>query len=385
MKKSTLKLITLIGLSFSITMTSCSDDEDTPPIANNGGNTVNTPSTYDFTRNGMSTVSYSGQTDRLNQVAEMKSYIQDATNNKTKISEQTLIDMFENTGGNANGNFSFSSTKQLSNKTFDADRQDFLDMFKKADDASDSAMATISAKNGSPGVLTRSNGKVVLLDANGHEFTQELEKGLMGATFYYQIVNVYLTDDKIGSAINNTDLKEGKNYTAMEHHMDEAFGYYGAPEDFTSNYAGTINLRYWPKYSGNFDATTPLIDEIMNPFKRARQAIVEKKYDVKDAEVIKLNEAFEVLIAATTIHYINESLSSPTDADRLHVLSEAYYFLKAFRYSNFNHRKLSQSEVDEMLNIQFGDNLWEVETAGLNTIKTKLSKTYGLESVKDQL
>ena len=386
MKKSTFKTIALIGLCLSLGVTSCTDeDDDTDPIQNNGGNTVTTPATYEFTRNGLSTVSYSGQTDRLNQVAEMKSYIQTAADNKTKISEQALIDMFENTSGNGNGNFSFSSTKQLSDKTFDTDRQEFVAMFDRAADASDSGIASIAAKNGTAGILTRSNGSVVLLDSNGHEFTQELEKGLMGATFYHQIVNVYLTDDKIGSTINNTDLETGKNYTAMEHHMDEAFGYYGAPVGFTSNYSGSESPRYWASYSRNFDGITPLIDEIMAPFKRARQAIVDKRYDVKNSEVIKINAALEVLIAATTIHYINEGLNSPTDADRMHVLSEGYFFLKALRYSNINNRKLSQAEVNKMLDVDFGNNFWNTTSTGLNAIKTKLSATYELDTVKDQL
>lgn len=385
MKISTFKTLAMVGLSLNMVFTACSEDKDDQPINNNGGNTVITPNTYEFTRNGISTVSYSGQTDRLNQLKEMKSYIQDAADNKTPISEQTLIEMFVNTGDNANGNFSFSSSKQLSDKTIDADRQAFIDMFSRAADASDSAMANVIAKNGTPGTLVRTNGSVILLDANGHEFTQELEKGLMGATFYHQIVNVYLSDDKIGSAINNTDLEAGKNYTAMEHHIDEAFGYYGAPVDFTSNYSGAESPRYWARYSKNFDGITPLIDEIMDPFKRARQAIVDKRYDVKDSEVNKINTAFEVLIAATTIHYINKGLNAPTDADRMHDLSEGYFFLKALRYSNINTRKLSQAEVNDMLNLDFGNNFWNTTSTGLNAIKSKLSSTYGLTAVKDQL
>ena len=315
----------------------------------------------------------------------MKTYIQDAIDNGTQISAQALKDMFENTGGNGNGHFTFTSTKQLSNKTFSIDQQSFIDMFDRAASASDSAIANVAAANGIAGKLTRSNGKVILVDANGHEFTQELEKGSMGATLYNQIVNSYLTEEKVGAAVNNTDLVAGKNYTTMEHHFDEAFGYYAAPVDFKSGYTGSESLRYWASYSEELDATFPFIDRIMNSYKKGRAAIVAKNYTVKDAEVTKIHESLEILIAASAIHYINAANAESNTANRLHLLSEGYFFLKSLRYANTSHRKITQAELDTMLNTDFGNNFWNISSTGLNSIKTKLSSTYGLDAVKDQL
>lgn len=382
MKNPTLFKMAAYSLALSMTLVACSkdDDDDMPKVNQVNDSKVETPATYEFQRNGSSSVSYSGQTDRLNQVAEMKAYIQDATDNETAISEQALIDMFRNSGDNGGGNFSFTTTKQLENKT--AEQQYFLDLFKAAALASDSI--TVQAADGKAGILTRSNGNKFLVDTNGHEFTQAIEKGLMGATFFYQIASVYLSDDKIGDAVNNTDLESGKNYTAMEHHMDEAFGYVGAPVDFKSNYNGTGNVRYWAKYSNSFDGLIGCNDNLMNAFKTARAAITAKEMEVKEEQVVLIQAEMEKIIAASAIHYINKAKNESNPGNRIHYLSEAYYFLKALSYASFEHRKISATQVQSLLDT-FGINMWQVSTTGLNQIKTTLSSTYNLDSVKDQL
>lgn len=384
MKKSTFKTIALIGLGLTASLTSCSDDDeiiDSPEV----NDTIEAPATYEFSRNGASSVSYSGQTERLNQLGEMKTLMVDATNNKTLISSQSLKDMFENVNGDGNGNFSFTSTKQLSNKTFDLDKNLFIAAFDGIAAASDSSMADKIATSGKSGYLVRSNGNRILVDANGHEFVQEIEKGLMGATFYNQIANVYLSDEKIGEAVNNTDLADGNNYTDMEHHFDEAFGYFGAPVDFESNYSGTESPRYWADYSNDFDGLVGLNDKLMNAFKLGRKAIELQSYSVLDNQVESIHNEFEVLIASAAIHYINSSLGETVDGNRMHTLTEGYFFLKALRYSNATTRKISQTDLQTMLDTDWGNDFWSVSETGLNKIKTTLSSTYGLNSVKDQL
>jgi hypothetical protein len=386
MKVLSLQKMAAYSLALSMTLVACSkdDDDDMPKINQVNDSKVETPATYEFQSNGSSSVSYSGQTDRLNQVAEMKAYIQQATDDSTSISEQALIDMFRNTGGNGNGNFSFTSTKQLENKTFINDQQYFLDLFQAADLASDSI--TVQAADGKAGILTRSSGSKFLVDTNGHEFTQAIEKGLMGATFFYQITSVYLSEDKIGAAVNNTDLESGKNYTAMEHHMDEAFGYVGAPVDFESNYNGTGTLRYWGKYSNSHDNLIDCNDNLMNAFKTARAAITAKEMDVKDEQVVLINAEMERIAAASAIHYINEAIQigNSSEGDRIHVLSDAYYFLKALKYASVEHRRISAVQVNTLLNT-FGMNMWQVSTPDLNQVKSTLSSIYGFESVEGQL
>lgn len=383
--KSRLSFILLLSFSFLITSCSEEDDDNTQPQNNTPTSQLNVPENYEFSRNGNSSVSYSGQTERMNQLAEIKAKIQSAGDNQTVLDGDVMYDMYINAGGNANGEFSFTSSKQLKDKTFALDQDYYGELFRDVEHASDSANRNITAADGVAGSLPRSNGSVMLLDSRGHEFTQAIEKGLMGATFYHQIVNVYLSDDKIGETVDNSTIESGKNYTAMEHHMDEAFGYFGAPTDLKSSYQGNGSPSYWAKYSNNADSYLKLNDKIMDAYKTARAAIVAKDRNTLMAQVKVLNEEFEVLIAATTIHYINSSLSETNTGDRIHMLSEAFYFLKALRYSNTQYRKISQNKLNTLLYTDFGENLWQVTTSGLNKVKDELSSVYGLDSVKDQL
>ena len=124
------------------------------------------PSTYSFTdASGNNTVSYSGQTDRINQLSEMNTYLESGTS--TALNVSVLHDMFENTGDNGGGNFSFSSTKQLKNKCFSSDVTIFEDYFDSIAVASiDYAM---TASNGQAGTLT-TGSSTYLVAANGIEY-----------------------------------------------------------------------------------------------------------------------------------------------------------------------------------------------------------------------
>ncbi len=342
------------------------------------------PATYEFTRDGSSSVSYSGQTDRLNQLTEMKNLLKTADGG-AKIEAQDLLDMFANTNDNGGDNFTFNSTKQLKNKTFELDRDWFETLMTNAAAVSDSGAANVMASNGKAGLVTRSNGNTILVDSNGWEFTQFIEKGLMGATFYYQVGNTYLTDEEIGDDVENTELEDGKNYTAMEHHWDEAFGYMNFPVDFESDYIGSGSLKYWGNYTNERDELLGSADILMNAYTLGRAAIVAKKYDIKNAQRDIIYTEFERVIAATAIHYMNEALSATNDGDRLHVLSEGYSFVRALRYAHPDHAKFTIAEIDAFLHTDIGNDLWNVQASGLNNVKNQLSTAYNLDGVKDNL
>ena len=348
-------------------------------------NTVVTPSTYSFQRNGKSSVSYSGQTDRLNQLGEIKTKMQTADAGSV-VSETDLLAMYENTGGNANGNFSFSSSKQLKSKTFSLDKAFFESMLKSAAAASVDGNTGVNAANGTAGLITRSSGSTILVDAKGFEFTQLFEKGIMGAVFYYQIVNIYLTDEKIGEGVDNITVDTANNSTTMEHHLDEAFGYFGAPVDFTSDYQGAESPSYWANYCNSFDNVLGGLNaSFMNSYIRGRAAIVANNHDVKIDKANWINIHFSELIAASAIHYANQAKATTDQGDLLHMLSECYAFTRALRYANPNSREFSPTEVDTLLMNAFNGNLWEVTATDLNNLINALSTAYELDAWKDIL
>ncbi len=377
-------LSVLLGLGAS----ACQDPTPTVPV----------PEQYRFERNGQSSVSYVGQTERLNMLAEIKSGLLAAGDRGEVIGEQALLDAFANTGGNGGGLFSFASTKQLRDKTFppDQDTRLFENLFAAAATASLAGNAGTPAAKGTAGLITREdNGKTILVDENGREFTQLIEKGLMGAVFLHQIYNVYLTDARTGNTVENDSLVEGQPYTEMEHHWDEAFGYFAAPIDFASLWpeARKGELRFWSNYSNTVDNVQ---DEklgtngaIMDAFIQGRTAIVNQEYVIKDAQRAILYTQFEQVVAATCVHYINRTLAALNagkTGEVFHSLSEAWAFANALRYHP--HRSLSLEDIEIIMEGDFGENgnFWNVTAAGLNKAKNTLVTAFpDLTAVKDAL
>ena len=382
MKIQKLKNFSIIALGIAFSFSSCTDDKEDEIIIDDRGlatPVVVTPSTYEFNRLGNSTVDYSGQTSRLNQLTELTAEMKKADAGNS-ISASTLKDMF----ANQNSPFSQIYSKDLKRKTFALDVDYFEDLM---DEMGALSGITTPAANGTAGLMTRANNATILVDSNGRELTQLIEKGLMGATLYNQIVNTYLTEDKIGRAVDNDAIytANGNYYTTMEHHFDEAFGYMGFPVDFSSNYNSSGVISFWGKYSNTADDNIQMNDRLMNAFKRGRAAIVAKEYAILDEEVDKLYTELEVMIAATTIYYINQTISLANEADRHHALSEAYAFLRALRYSNASKRKISQADITDLLGNRIGMNYYNTTVTNLNYIKNKLSSVYGLDAVKDEL
>jgi len=353
-----------------------------------------TPTTYEFTRNEETTVSYSGQNERLDMLATIKSTLLSAGDKGEAVSAQALLAAFNNEGGNGGGLFSFESTKQLANKAFqpDLDDQLFENLFADAEAASIAGRAGQEASNGVAGLITReSKGTTVLVDANGREFTQIIEKGMMGSVFYNQIYNTYFSDARTGDEVENTVLRAGKNYNDMEHHWDEAFGYWNPPLDFTSNWPSERRSegRFWSHYSNTVDPSLGTNAIIMEAFKEGRVAIVNNDLATKNAKRIEVAENLELVAAATAVHYLNdalEALNAGSIGDAFHVMSEVWAFTNALRYNP--NRKLSLEAIEEIMNQDLGaeGNFWNVTPEGLNKAKATLVEAYArLVPVQDEL
>lgn len=356
-------------------ITSCGDEAEDPGI------TLQVPTTYEFARDGATSVDYSGQTARLDMLAELKAYIGSA-NDGTELSEETLLNML------ANENAPFSSAalnesgKQLENKTFEADINFFKGVLV---DAAAASKATENASQGQGGLIARGADRMILVDDKGWEFTQIVEKGLMGATFLNQIYNGYLTDAKIGNDVENTELEEGKNYTAMEHHWDEAFGYWGVNAQFDADGEN----RFLGNYTYGREAYLGSATKLKDAFLKGRTAIVNKAYDIRDEQKEIIYTEFELIAAATAIHYINESIADLSGDDLgnlFHHASEGYGFAMALKYSP--QRSITSDQLDIILNTGFGTggDFWEITIESLTTAKETIVDAYpDLSDIADEL
>lgn len=328
------------------------------------------PTTYVFVdANSNSTIDYSGQNERLNQLSELVTKMK--TGRTSVLNVQDLKDMFSNVGGNGNNNFSFTSTKQLKDKCFALDQaliESYLDSIAIA---SQSYMNT--ASNGQAGVLT-SGTSFYLFDKNGIQYDEVVEKSIMGACFMYQALNYYFGDTQM--SVDNTtavDAANGKYYTQLEHHWDEAFGYFGVPIDFPTNSSD----RFWDEYCQSQNANLGSNAVMMNNFLKGRAAISNNKLADRDAAIQAIRVMWEDICANQALKYINSAISyfGTDQAKFMHVMSEAYGFSKSLRYAPDATRRMTQSEVDALVGL-FGTNFWNITNTDLQAIKAAIEAKY---------
>lgn len=356
MKKLSLTLIAL--LSFGILLTSCSKDDDENGDSNNGNgnnnNQLQVPDTYNW-----SDADYSGQTARIELLQKLSSEIGKADEGEA-VSEQALINIFENNGV-------ISADKDLAAKTYEQDLQKFYDWFKKLDSVTNnpnSGDTVIDGRHYTP---------------QGIEIQQMVEKGLMGACFYYQATSVYLNELELD---NNENPQSGNEATDMEHHFDEAFGYLGVPKDFLSNDQDEVDGEYvnsswfWGHYIRSRNPELQIKEDIFNAFLKGRAAITQQRPTKRDEAVQTIKQKWELLVAANVAHYINSSISDIEDnamGDKWHHWSEAKAFLMSLKYNV--DKKISNSQWEEIDNL-LKETPKQVSKSDLEQANNKLDEVY---------
>ncbi|MFI5203438.1 MAG: DUF4856 domain-containing protein [Flavobacteriales bacterium] len=329
--------------------------------------------TYSF-----SNVNYSGQTTRIDMLEEMAVYMKTANTTGTSISATVLKNMYANLGSPFSDMNLNNSGKQLKNKTYALD----IPMFEAYMDSIDFASQSMAAgSNGVAGVVTSPSNptKKYLCGANGVEYMQLIEKGLMGAVFAYQVTDYYLSPSQIGNSVDNATVLPGEG-TPMEHHWDEAFGYFGCPIDFPTNTTGIV---YWAKYSNTVNPPLNCNNNMMRAFIAGRGAISGHNYAARDAKAEILRKGWDEICAATTIHYLNEALANyGDDAVRNHSLSEGIAFAMSLKYNPL--KKISASDHQLLLSY-FGSNFYTISVSSINNAKNLLGSIYGFELIQNAL
>lgn len=384
-----------------LTFTSCSNDDAVEEAFN-----YTVPSTYTFERNAVTSVDYSGQSSRLLMLDEMGNYFKTAATNGTVADDAVLSEMFSNTNNHFTGIGLNTSGKQLKDKT--AASKDYFtlylgggstseqisvrDLFETQFDNANTASQGTNASAGVAGVFLDGTSKR-LFAANGLEPQQVLLKGMMGACFMDQIVNNYLSLNKLDEGTNKADntakiLVASKSYTTMEHTWDEAYGYiYGA-----DNLTVTPNVfKFWSSYINQVNADTDfntLKADIDLAFRKGRAAIVANDYAVRDAQIDIIKAKIAMIPAVRAVFYMQEGKTKLAQGDggakAFHALSEGYGFIMSLRYTNkpgTNNPYFSKTEVDAMLaSLTSGPNgLWDIDNLGakLDTISTQIATRFG--------
>ena len=369
------------------------DDDDDNPLGSGGdggGQTIETPTAYVFDSRfteGESSVAYSGQVVRNLLLQDLKIFIDNlGKDGASSASVQDMLDLYAyddgydleslTTAGSMpvveNRYSSISTGKNLNGKiSGDA----VIGYGRTADELVRGWFEVIAGnsqdgdKLGTPAVYT---------DDNGVDLTQMINKVLIGAVPYYQATGVYLAG--LLDRGNGEPHSEGKAYTSMEHGWDEAFGYFGAARDysrytdeqlagsvgdytFDSNGDGSIDFKSEYNFglsrnAGKRDKGGAGVDftgDIFAAFLAGRTLIVNQG---SAAEISAQREAaangMEKVIAATAVHYINDTLADMADLgtgdENLVNLNKHWAEMKGFtvalQYNPF--ALISHSQLEEL-------------------------------------
>lgn len=327
------------------------------------------PDTYAFDN-----VDYSGQTTRLEMLTQLTNYMKTANSGAT-VDAALLKAMFANSGNPFGDAALDGSGKQLKDKCFELDRAYFEDWMDVMAAVSASALP---AEDGQAGIGSSGSSSWVF-DAQGVEPIQLIEKGLMGAVFYYQAMAVYLSDERMSA--DNETVTPGTG-TLMEHYWDEAFGYTAMPVDFGSPYDNSA-LRFWARYANGRDPLLGCNEKLALAFRTGRAAISAKDYALRDEQIAIISETWEDVCAGTVVHYLNEAIVEiGDDAVRNHVLSEALAFARSLKYNP--NRRISLEQLAEFEAL-LGDNFYQAALQDLRDARSLISGIYGFEAIEESL
>lgn len=449
-KRSLMKqmLQVFVGASLAASLGGCGDGD------RQSGGDPSVPPTYRFERAGASTVSYTGQSTRQVLIADLVSLMetiseevlagQNLERYDTPAEVYGLLTPLYEEGGLADPTRSLPPLVAAQDVTLQSTYADLNDANLKNKLAGNDAvtdhadwmggafvgwstanLVTNAAGDlGSPGTpealllaffwtfagqASRAAAGSFPIDAetplyltpDGHDLKQLVQKHLLGAVNFSQGTDDYLDDDVAdkGLLIAN-QLDEGNNYTSLEHHWDEAYGYWGAARDYSEytddeiaaaggrpqyekgyrdsngdgridleseyNFGASVNAAKRDRGSAESAATDFTADADLAW--RTGRAIVAAAYDAgEEIDLDALRAQRDIIVAiwqkvyaATAIHYINAVLA---DMDAIGTVdydfadhAKHWSELKGFALSfQFNPRSAISKEDFAAIHAAIGD------------------------------
>ena len=391
----------------------CGTDEDDDTNVQTGEGKIQVPQAYVFDsrfQEGESSVSYSGQVVRNLLLQDLKAVTDSVGKDGAKAaSVEDMLQLYEyddalnlktiTTTGSVpaleSQYSSLSTGKNLVGKISDAP---VIGYNRSADDLVREWFKGISNNSQDSDKLGTA---MAYTTEDGVDMSQMINKVLIGAVPYYQATGVYLN-----SLLerDNSEARDGSDpYTAMEHAWDEAFGYFGAARDysrytddqlagsvddftFDSNGDGTIDFKSEYNFGLSRNAAkrdkggtgVDFTTEIFNAFLAGRTAITNQG-SVSEISAHRQAAAngMEKVIAATVVHYINDTLSDMsklgTDEENIANLNKHWAEMKgytvALQYNPF--KLISDGQLRELHGIM--GEAPKYDAPGTNAYKTQVA------------
>ena len=416
----------------SLFLVACGSDEDAEDgdLEGEAGATIEIPQAYVFDSRfveGESSVSYSGQVVRNLLLQDLKATTDSVGKDGARpIAVSDMLQLYEyddalnlktltTTGGLAASESHYSALSTGKNLVGKISDEPVIGYNRPADDLVREWFKAIadnsedSDKLGTPMAYTTDDGV---------DMSQMLNKVLIGAVPYYQATGVYLNGLL---ERDNSEARDGTDpYTAMEHAWDEAFGYFGAARDyarysddqlagsvddftFDSNGDGSIDFKSEYNFGLSRNAAkrdkggsgVDFTQEIFNAFLAGRTAITNQGSVAEiSAHRQAAAEGMEKVIAATVVHYINDTLSDMSELgtaeENIANLNKHWAEMKgytvALQYNPF--RLISDGQLAELHGImgeapiydEPGSNSYKTQVANYERAKSVMQAAYGFSN-----
>ncbi|WP_340103937.1 DUF4856 domain-containing protein [Rhodohalobacter sp. 8-1] len=392
----------LLPAALVITLFSC-DVTDSDSDTN-----IETPETYEFTRDGESTVSFTGQTIRINMASEFVSTMTDFDN----ATEELLLQMYRNQtaeGGDADPfsstplNESSKSVKSkvaasadffATNSTVSAELKNQFELWVEGQISEVFPNENTLADVGVPGQIA-DGSSTRYVNGQGFEYNQLAGKSLIGALMTDQILNNYLSTSVLDAGTNREDndegvTEEGSSYTTMEHKWDEAYGYLYGTAAYPANPTPTVGQDddFLNKYLGRVEGDedfTGIAQDIFDAFALGRAAIVEGDYELRDEQAEIIRENISKIIGIRAVYYLHSGRNglaqeTPDYGAVFHDLSEGYGFIFSLQFTRVpgtTQPYVTKSEVDGYIaQLTEGNGLWDVTPETLDNIAASIADKF---------
>lgn len=383
-----LLLIVLAGFT-----SSCKKDEDAPAPATTKGkrtttidyNTLTPTTSYRtafLDNDGDTTVNRNDGRARLRMFRALMAYIGTAVSTNTPIDSTIMSNMFANKNAPFTGGYADLNGVDMSIKEATA--------FLKANQAdvhysleyAFGRMAYISnytgqtASKGTPG----KNGSY-LVDENGIEWAQIIQKTLIGAYHLDYICNVLLNK---GLNADNAHLVTGKKYTQLEHNWDEAYGFFTVNDMYyngaTDQAAPKVSNEYYlGSYAWEYNKAGFV--QLHSAFLKGRAAIHNNDMTQVHAQARIIRNILELTIGASANGYMGKaSDGTATEASRIHAFGEGKGFVYSTRFCTLigGDDIYSDDLLDDLITPQ-SLTFYDITAAQFTSVANKLRSKFGLQ------
>lgn len=324
---------------------------------------------------GDSTVDRNEGRNRLRMFRALATYVSSSITANTTIDAEKLKNMYANVGSPFDAPYTDLNTLKINIKEVaGSSKANQSSVHTHMEDAF-VKMAAISTEGGETAAEgTAGKSGNYLLDANGIEWAQIIQKSLIGAYHLDYISNVLLNT---GLNADNTGLVAGKKYTALEHNWDLAYGFLTMNDRY---YDGTTDEKaaklaselYLGSYVWEYNKSGFV--KLHMAFLRGRAAIVNNDMTEVKAQAAIIRQILEYAIGASAKGYMNKSINAP------HAFAEGLGFIYSTRFC-------SVTGADDAFSDDLTDDLFDTEqttfydiTATQYTnVRNKLTSKFNLQ------